>query len=224
MWRNRKIQILGILYVFLLLYIGYLAFWRKEAPEASVILAPKVALTFDDGPSAEYTPILLDGLKQRGVKATFFLIGENIEKEENAVLVRRMAEEGHLLGNHTYHHVELTRLERMEALKELEMTNELIGRITGNTVQFVRPPFGEWPEELEEEMSMIPVMWSVDPRDWYEKDADEIVRKVVTQTEENDMILLHDCYGTSVEAALRIVDLLKEKGYEFVTADQLLMP
>lgn len=224
MWRNRKIQILGILYVFLLLYIGYLAFLRKEAPEASVILAPKVALTFDDGPSAEYTPILLDGLKQRGVKATFFLIGENIEKEENAVLVRRMAEEGHLLGNHTYHHVELTRLERMEALKELEMTNELIGRITGNTVQFVRPPFGEWPEELEEEMSMIPVMWSVDPRDWYEKDADEIVRKVVTQTEENDMILLHDCYGTSVEAALRIVDLLKEKGYEFVTADQLLMP
>ena len=71
---------------------------------------------------------------------------------------------------------------------------------------------------------MIPVMWTVDPLDWATENVDEIVNKVVTEVEENDMILLHDCYGTSVEAALQIIDRLKEKGFEFVTADRLLLP
>ena len=80
---------------------------------ATPVEAPKIALTFDDGPSAAWTPALLDGLKERGVKATFFLIGENADK--NPEIVKRMAEEGHLIGNHTYHHVELTKVSENEA-------------------------------------------------------------------------------------------------------------
>ena len=154
----------------------------------------------------------------------FFLIGENIEKGDNALLVRQMARDGHLIGNHTYHHVQLTKIKEEEALKELEETNRLIEKITGNPVEYVRPPFGEFPKGLSAKISMIPVMWTVDPLDWSVKDTEKIVSKVVTQAKENDMILLHDCYGTSVEAALQIIDRLKEKGFEFVTADRLLLP
>ena len=187
-------------------------------------IRPKIALTFDDGPSAAYTEKLLDGLRERDVHATFFLIGENIEKGDNALLVRQMARDGHLIGNHTYHHVQLTKIKEEEALKELEETNRLIEKITGNPVEYVRPSFGEFPKGLSAKISMIPVMWTVDPLDWSVKDTEKIVSKVVTQAKENDMILLHDCYGTSVEAALQIIDRLKEKGFEFVTADRLLLP
>ena len=182
---------------------------------------PQIAITFDDGPSV-CTPALLDGLKERNVKATFFLVGENVETYPD--IVKRIYEEGHLIGNHTYHHVQLTKIKEEEALKELEETNRMIEKITGNPVEYVRPPFGEFPKGLSGKISMIPVMWTVDPLDWSVKDTEKIVSKVVTQAKENDMILLHDCYGTSVEAALQIIDRLKEKGFEFVTADRLLLP
>lgn len=184
---------------------------------------PKIALTFDDGPNASYTPMLLDGLKERGIKATFFLIGENVEAGENAQIVKRMYEEGHLIGNHTYHHVEITRVDSATALEELRRTNEVIAKITGEAVAYMRPPFGAWQKNLEKEVNLIPVMWSVDPLDWTTANTDEIVNKVVTETEENDIILLHDCYESSVKAALRIIDLLTEEGYEFVTVEQLIL-
>ena len=188
---------------------------------ATPVEAPKIALTFDDGPSTAWTPALLDGLKERGVKATFFLIGENADK--NPEIVKRMAEEGHLIGNHTYHHVELTKVSENEARLELADTSAVIVRITGKEPEYMRPPFGAWQRKLEQEIQMLPVLWTIDPLDWTTENQDEIVNKVVTETEENDMILLHDCYKSSVEAALQIVDILKEKGFEFVTADKLLL-
>lgn len=133
-----------------------------------------------------------------------------------------MYEDGHLIGNHTYHHVDLSKLSLEQALFELEETNHLIAEITGEEPEYVRPPFGAWKEELDTEITAIPVKWTVDPLDWTTENVQEIVEKVVTDTEENDMILLHDCYESSVEAALQIVDILKEEGYEFVTVDELL--
>ena len=85
------------------------------------------------------------------------------------------------------------------------------------------PPFGLWQDELEEELDVMPVMWSIDPLDWTTKNVEEIVNKVVSEAEDHDIILLHDCYDTSVDAALRIVDILMKKGFEFVTVDELLM-
>ena len=183
--------------------------------------APQIALTFDDGPSPAWTPVLLDGLKERGVKATFFLIGENAEK--NPEIVKRMEEEGHLIGNHTYHHVELTKVSENEARAELSDTSSVIATITGKEPEYMRPPFGAWQRKLEQEIQMLPVLWTVDPLDWTTENQDEIVNKVVTEAEENDIILLHDCYKSSVEAGLRIVDMLQEEGFVFVTVDELLL-
>lgn len=188
---------------------------------ATPVEAPKIALTFDDGPSTAWTPALLDGLKERGVKATFFLIGENADK--NPEIVKRMAEEGHLIGNHTYHHVELTKVSENEARLELADTSAVIVRITGKEPEYMRPPFGAWQRKLEQEIQMIPVLWTIDPLDWTTENQDEIVNKVVTEAEENDIILLHDCYKSSIEAGLRIVDILQEEGFVFVTVDELLL-
>ena len=188
---------------------------------ATPVEAPKIALTFDDGPSAVWTPALLDGLKERGVKATFFLIGENADK--NPEIVKRMAEEGHLIGNHTYHHVELTKVSENEARLELADTSAVIVRITGKEPEYMRPPFGTWQRKLEQDIQMLPVLWTIDPLDWTTENQDEIVNKVVTEAEENDIILLHDCYKSSVEAGLRIVDILQEEGFVFVTVDELLL-
>ena len=181
----------------------------------------KIAITFDDGPSPVSTPALLDGLKKRNVKATFFLIGENAKKYTE--LVKREWDEGHLIGNHTYHHVEITRIPDEEAINEIELTNQIIQEIVGEKPQYMRPPFGAWQRELEEEMSVMPVLWTIDPLDWTTTNVDEIVNKVVTEAGEGDIILLHDCYKSSVDAALRIIDLLKAKGFEFVTVDELLL-
>ena len=188
---------------------------------ATPVEAPKIALTFDDGPSAVWTPALLDGLKERGVKATFFLIGENADK--NPEIVKRMAEEGHLIGNHTYHHVELIKVSENEARLELADSSAVIVRITGKEPEYMRPPFGTWQRKLEQDIQMLPVLWTIDPLDWTTENQDEIVNKVVTEAEENDIILLHDCYKSSVEAGLRIVDILQEEGFVFVTVDELLL-
>lgn len=194
---------------------------KESVEESGVKEKPSIAITFDDGPSSRYTGRLLDGLKERNVKASFFLIGENAE--ENPELVERIYKEGHLIGNHTYSHVQMTHLSEEAAVREIEKTDQVISAITGEHVAYMRPPFGAWQRELEVRMEVLPVLWSVDPLDWTTENVDEIVSKVVTEVEEGDIILLHDCYASSVEAALRIVDILQKEGYEFVTVDRLLI-
>lgn len=191
----------------------------KKAQEPDI--KPRVALTFDDGPHSVYTERLLDGLKERGVQATFFLIGKNIPGKE--ALVERMAQEGHVIGNHTYDHVKLKGLSDEEACLQLNKTSELVKAITGKDTEYVRPPFGAWDTQLECGITLFPVLWNIDPLDWTTKNVDQVVNKVVTKVEEDDIILLHDIFDSSVEAALRIVDLLQEQGYEFVTVDELIL-
>lgn len=194
---------------------------EQEITASQLEEPPQVALTFDDGPSAKYTGKLLDGLKARGVKATFFLIGENAEK--NPELVKRLDEEGHLIGNHTYHHVQIGKLPEEEAIKEVEETDAVIYQIIGKHTEYMRPPFGEWKKDLEYKMQILPVLWSIDTLDWTTENEDEIMNRVVTDVGEGDIILMHDCYESSVNAALRIVDYLQAEGFELVTADRLVM-
>lgn len=194
---------------------------KEKGNEKEEIEPPKIAITFDDGPSAACTGRLLDGLKERGIKATFFLIGEYAEA--NPDLVQRIYEEGHVIGNHTYHHVDITRLSDEEAAFEINETDRIVFGITGEHIRYVRPPFGVWQKDLELEMEVLPVMWTIDPLDWTTENIDEIVNKVVTEAEEGDIILLHDCYDSSVEAALRIVDMLTKEGFEFVTVDDMIL-
>ena len=182
---------------------------------------PRVALTFDDGPHPLCTPRLLEGLKEREVKATFFVVGKNIEGRED--IIRRMDEEGHLIGNHTYDHVKITGMEAPKACEQITRTSEAVEEITGKKTEYMRPPFGEWDKTLDCGFEMFPVLWSVDSLDWTTKNADEVVRRVMDQVKGDSIILLHDFYDSSVDAALRIVDLLKKQGYEFVTVDELIL-
>lgn len=180
----------------------------------------KLALTFDDGPDPRYTPKLLDGLAERGVRASFFLTGENAEKYPE--LVERMQEEGHLIGNHTYSHLQLTRDNREQFRGELVRTNGIIKEITGEEAVYVRPPYGSWDKSFEDELNMFPVLWNIDPLDWCTSNASAVVDRVLSRIKENAVILMHDEYASTVSAALRIVDVLQEEGYEFVTVEEIL--
>ncbi|MDE6607275.1 MAG: polysaccharide deacetylase family protein, partial [Lachnospiraceae bacterium] len=122
----------------------------------------KIAITFDDGPHPQYTKQLLDGLKERGVKATFFVTGEHAELHPD--IIERMNEEGHLIGNHTYSHIQLNSGNREEFKNQLIKTNEIISEITGNEVLYVRPPYGSWDKKFESDLNMFPVRWKVDPK------------------------------------------------------------
>lgn len=180
----------------------------------------KIALTFDDGPHPTYTEKLLDGLKERGVVATFFVTGEHVVLHPD--IITRMHEEGHLIGNHTYSHMQLKSNNREEFKEELIATSEVIEEIIQEEVVYVRPPYGSWDKSFEKELNMIPVLWNVDPLDWCSTDVTGIVKKIVKETDENDIILMHDYFKTSVEAALLAVDILQEKGYTFVTVEEIL--
>lgn len=180
----------------------------------------KVAITFDDGPNPQYTETLLDGLKERDVKATFFLIGKQVEQYPE--IVERMYKEGHEIGNHTYDHVNLCNLSEAEVKEQVSRTNEAIMEITGVCPVYIRPPFGCWSAELGDETGMIDVLWNVDPRDWETNNTETIIRRVLNQVEDHDIILFHDCSKSSVEAALAVVDALHERGYEFVGVEEIL--
>jgi len=179
-----------------------------------------VALTFDDGPRQGTTDRLLDGLKQRGVKATFFLIGQQIE--HNAGLVTRMAEEGHQIGNHTWSHQRLDGATPDQAAQEVERTEAALESLLGGGEYWLRPPYGQVAAGTEASFGVPMVKWSVDPRDWESRNTDKVAREILKYVEPNSIILLHDIYPTSVDAALRVVDQLQEEGYWFVTVEELL--
>ncbi|MFR8549013.1 MAG: polysaccharide deacetylase family protein [Lachnospiraceae bacterium] len=181
----------------------------------------QIALTFDDGPHPRFTKLLLDGLAQRKVPATFFVVGKNIPGNEE--LIRRMDQEGHLIGNHTYDHVKISDMGAAQACEQVEKTSALVREITGKDTEFVRPPFGEWNKDMECSFTMIPVLWSIDPLDWTTENTALIEERILSDAEEGDIILMHDYYQSSVDAALDVVDVLLEQGYELVTVDKLIL-
>ena len=180
----------------------------------------KIALTFDDGPHPYYTEQLLKGLKERNVKVTFFITGKSAEAYPE--VVREIYEDGHLIGNHTYNHTQLSSRNREKFKEEIIKTNEVIKEITGEDTIYIRPPYGSWNKEFEKELNMFPVFWTIDPLDWCSSNVSCIVNTVCSKAEENAIILMHDQYKTTVTASLEIVDQLQQEGYEFVTVDELL--
>ena len=174
----------------------------------------------DDGPHPSYTAQLLDGLKERGIHATFFVTGEHAELHPD--IIERMFNEGHLIGNHTYSHIQLTKGNRDKFKDELIKTNEILKEITGEEVQYVRPPYGSRDKSFDQALNMFPVLWPVDPLDWSSRNVGRITEKIVSKTGENDIILMHDYYDTSVTAALKAIDELLEEGYTFVTVEEIL--
>lgn len=184
-------------------------------------ITSKIALTFDDGPHPIYTPELLDGLRERGVVCTFFVTGANAALYPE--LITQMKKDGHLVGNHTFHHVQLSAVGEDIFFQELEETNRVLEGLLQDEVVFVRPPYGDWTKTVEKKIDMLPVWWDIDPLDWCTGNAAQVVRAVLEEAEDQAIILMHDYYATSVEAALEIVDKLRNEGYQFVTVEEIVM-
>lgn len=193
---------------------------KETAAEAEKSVPRRAALTFDDGPNACYTPEVLEILKENEILATFFLQGQCLAGNEE--IVRRMHAEGHLIGNHTFHHVQLTKVSEEEAREEVVKTSNAIYEITGKYPVYIRPPFGEWREGLDLAVTMIPVLWDVDSRDWESQNTASICSAVLPNVKDGSIILMHDGYRATVEALRRIVKELKEEGYTFVTVRELI--
>ncbi len=193
---------------------------KENDAKETVTELKQVALTFDDGPDPVYTPMILDGLEKRDVKATFFLMGKQVELYPD--IVKEMYEDGHQLGNHSYSHKQMTKMGEEEVLKEFDKTSELIEQITGITPEVFRPPFGSLNDNVENQIDMVEVLWDIDPLDWCTSDVGTVVQRVVSKVDDNQIILMHDASQTSVNAALQIVDILQKQGYEFVTAEDII--
>lgn len=209
--------------VFLLVFLLRGTFSEKEKvpafPASADGTPPLLALTFDDGPRRSTTSALLDGLAQRGVKATFFLIGRQIPGNED--LIRRMDSEGHQIGIHTYDHVELTGLNRADFDAQVGTTRTLLTQLLGHNGFLLRPPYGSVDAGVRAMAGAPIVLWSVDPEDWREQDPQLIAEHLVSHAKDGDILLLHDIFPGSVEAALAAVDALMAKGYYFVTVEEL---
>ena len=221
--RGRKRRAAAALF-FLLLTAWAAAPWVAEmsAPAAVWTAAETpglIALTFDDGPRRSTTTALLDGLAQRGVKATFFLIGAQIEHNED--VVRRMDEEGHQIGIHTFDHVYLTGLSKADFDAQVASTRQALMDILGHDGFLLRPPYGMVDAAVRQNAGCPIILWSIDPEDWGDQNAAREVEHVVANARDGAVILLHDIFPASVEAALAIVDQLHAQGYLFLTIEEL---
>lgn len=180
---------------------------------------PCVAITFDDGPRRDTTANLLDGLAQRGVRATFFLVGLSVEGNEDLVL--RMDAEGHQVGIHSQNHKMLTELQGAALYWEVDELRHTLSELLGRREFMVRPPYGLISPAVCRGADGPVILWSVDPEDWADEDTARQVDHIVSRVEDGDIILLHDIYPTSVDTALQVVDELLKRGFYFVTVEEL---
>ena len=187
-----------------------------------VCASGRVALSFDDGPSGANTEALLDMLGERDVRATFFLCGYRIEAYPD--LCGQLARAGHELGVHGYSHGCFDAMDPGELREELSRTAALLRENAEVSPALVRPPCGALNGRVcdaAREAGMAVILWSVDPEDWRCRDPDAVVRRVCGQVHDGSVILLHDMYPSSVEAAGRIIDRLRAEGYEFLPVSEL---
>ena len=202
------------------IFCAFLCVLLLIPPVFAVEDAKYVALTFDDGPSGRYTQRLLDGLKKRNVKATFFLCGYRLKDYPEEA--QRIFAEGHEIGLHGYSHDNMGKMSYGQAKKELQDTLALLPK--GCDPMFLRPPGGASGKGLKQaaqEVGVAILNWSVDPKDWCNHDASAVTAAVTQTVQDGDIILLHDMCDCSVTAALRIVDTLQKQGFRFVTVSEL---
>lgn len=185
---------------------------------------PFVAMTFDDGPHAQLTPRLLDLLKQRGIKATFFVIGQNAA--EYPEILNRIAAEGHEIANHSFTHPSLATLGEAGVREQLEKTHQTVLKTTGVNMKVMRPPYGALTETqrrwVKANFGYSVILWDVDPLDWKFRDASRVEREILGHTKAGSIILTHDIHKSTIDAMASTLDALAAKGFKFVTVSELL--
>lgn len=189
-----------------------------------------IALTFDDGPDEVFTPQVLDILKKNDVKATFFLVGENLK--QNKEIVKRQFEEGHEIGNHTYTHINVAKSGYDKVYEEITKTQEEIKEITGVEPKLFRPPYRAMSRhmcDIVKNKNMNIILWSnLDPRDWSNPGVYSIVNTIESKVGNGNIILLHDynnlrnSKSQTIQALESVIPYLKEQGYKFVTISELI--
>lgn len=183
-----------------------------------------IALTFDDGPSEKLTPKLLDLLKAKGIKATFFVIGENAANHPE--IVARAAAEGHEIANHTWNHPRLTRLSDEQIQEEVNKTSEVIFKAIGKKPSLLRPPYGDVNSRVShlvaDQDGMKIILWSVDPNDWKRPGSAVVAQRLIAGASPGAIMLSHDIHAGTIEAMPTVIDALLAKGYHFVTVSELL--
>ena len=181
---------------------------------------PMVVLTFDDGPSGKYGGRILDALEKNGAHATFFVLGELIEGNE--ANLKRAVEIGCEIGNHSYDHPILTKKDKTEIKSQISRTNDLITNATGKPAALVRAPGGSVNKDVMETVGAPIISWSLDTIDWKSRNCDAVVKVVLDNVQDGDIILMHEIYKTSAEAAEIIIPELIKRGYQLVTVTEMM--
>ena len=185
---------------------------------------PYIAMTFDDGPSAALTPKLLDLLAARHIKATFFVIGENVA--EHPEIVARAAREGHEIANHSWSHPNLGKMSQEGVRSQLRRTDDAIKSAIGKSPTLLRPPYGSITERekrwIHDEFGYDIILWDVDPLDWKRPGPAVVRNRILKETRPGSIVLSHDIHPGTVEAMPSTFDELEAKGFKFVTVSELL--
>ena len=178
----------------------------------------KIAITFDDGPT-RHTRLVLDLLDKYNAKATFFLLGLQVEKYPDVVL--EIANRGHEIGNHSYNHKRFTAISTSDVLFQINHTNQLIAEIIGRSPNLLRPPYGIADNRIKSLTNMQFVNWNIDSLDWKTRNTRKIIHQVISTTKNNGIILMHDLYPATIDALEPLLINLQDQGYEFVSVSKL---
>ncbi|MEI6561464.1 MAG: polysaccharide deacetylase family protein [Verrucomicrobiota bacterium] len=185
---------------------------------------PYIALTFDDGPEKATTSRLLDMLAKRGIKVTFFVLGEKVQ--ENPEILKREIAEGHEIGNHSWNHPNLARMSDEAVRSQLQRTQDIIFQTTGLKPKVMRPPYGSFTEHqrkwANEQFGLKIALWEVDPNDWKKPGSAVIAHRILSETRPGYIILAHDIHAQTIDAMEETLDGLLAKGFKFVTVSELI--
>lgn len=197
---------------------------RKPSYNSCNVEGPYLAITFDDGPHPKNTPRLLDMLKERGIKATFYVIGQNVVQYPE--IMQRIIAEGHEIGNHSYSHPPLTKCSAAKIGEEIGKTNEAIEQACGVKPRTMRPPYGATnaaiTQRLNDEYGLAVILWSVDPLDWKIRKASHVSNHILQNSKAGSIILAHDIHPSTIDAMPAVLDGLIAKGHKFVTVSELI--
>lgn len=177
-----------------------------------------IALTFDDGPNYN-TSKVIDVLNKYDIKATFFVLGSRAINNKD--ILKKMADSGMEIGNHTYNHLLLTKYDENKIRSEIEDTSEVIYSATKKRPKLLRPSYGSVNNKIKKVANMPIIIWDIDTLDWKYHNSKRITSRVVNKVRDGDIILMHDIYSASLNALSNIIPILQDNGYEFVTIDEL---
>ena len=180
----------------------------------------RVALTFDDGPDMKVTPQILAVLKKYEAKATFFMVGRNVAKNQD--IVKQMYEDGHEIGNHTWNHPKLTNLSNVSVTQEVDNTSNAIYKAIGQNPTVFRPPYGATSNQVRSVLSMPTILWSVDTLDWKHRNAAKILSYVKASAKDGSIILMHDIHQSTANGLENVILYLQKQGYELITVSEIL--